>query len=67
MSHKDVYAPFTTEAKAMQAQTRGAGLVRDVHIYELKVVNTNMWMAIIEVFDLPMANDWGGGCMCVLR
>ena len=65
MSHQDVYTAFGTDAKTMLAQTRGSGLVRDVHIYELRVMNTNLWMAIIEIFDLPMANDWRGAvCSC---
>lgn len=73
ISHPDVFTAFGPDAKAMLAQTRGAGLVRDVHIYELKLMSelklsdgkVRVWMAIIETFDLPMANDWGGAvCAC---
>lgn len=73
MTHKDLMGAAGEEIKAMRAQTRGSGLVRDVHIYDLKMMDRRwwgsakkaLWMAIIEVFDLPMVSDWQGtACPC---
>ena len=64
MSSQEVLIPFSTESKTMQVQTREVGLIRDAHIYDLKVVNTNLWMALIETFDLPITDDLVSVCAC---
>lgn len=64
VSHPSVYNKFITEGRAMLNKTRGAELVRDVHIYELKWIRSNLWMAIIETFDLPMSDDQVSVCLC---
>jgi len=64
MSKSDIFESFGPEFMAMQAQTRGSKLVRDVHIYDVKLVNTNLWMALIETFDLPITDDLESVCAC---
>ena len=64
ISSSDVFKAFDREAQAMLSKTRGAGLIRDVHIYSLKNVGPNLWSAIIETFDLPITDDLISECPC---
>ncbi|MBQ4472456.1 MAG: hypothetical protein II942_04370 [Alphaproteobacteria bacterium] len=66
MSRGNVYSRFASEVPDIQRETRGRGLIRDVHIYDLQLVypNENLWMAIIEKFDLPITDDLQSECQC---
>ena len=74
MSSPEVLMAIGPESKAMIAQTRGAELVRDVHIYDLQVVSTRvnqttglplyLWTALVEFFDLPLTDEGEAMCAC---
>ena len=64
LSNPKIYMQFDREAKAMLNKTRGAGLIREAHIYSLKWLHSNLWMAIIETFDLPITDDLVSVCTC---
>ena len=65
-SSSEVFGQFSTEKSLMLSKIRGKGkkLIREAHIYDLRLVNSNMWMAIIEVFDMPVTEDSVGVCRC---
>lgn len=64
LSDPKVYMAFDQEARAMLAKTRGASLVREVHIYTLQWLRDNLWMAVLETFDLPITDDLVSACPC---
>ena len=64
MSEPRVFVVFDQEARSMLAKTRGGSLIREVHIYTLKLIRNNLWMAIIETFDLPITDDAVSPCPC---
>ena len=63
-SSTEVFEKFRKEAKTIQSETRGEGLIRDVHVYDLQLFNSNLWVAIIETFDLPITDDLISECPC---
>ena len=64
LSNSSVFAVFNPEAQAILTKTRGHSLIREAHLYDLKVVGPNFWSAIIETFDLPITNDLISVCAC---
>ncbi len=64
ISSLDVFETFKREYKTIRAQTRGEGLIRDVHVYDLQLFNSNLWVAILETFDLPITDDLISECPC---
>ena len=67
MSSPEVLLEFTPEFEAMKRRTVNAPdevLVRDVHIYSLTILPSNLWVALIETFDLPTTDDGIGVCGC---
>ncbi len=65
LSEPRVFVTFDQEARSMLAKTRGSSLIRDTHIFALKLIRGNLWMAIIETFDLPITDDATSPCLCV--
>lgn len=63
-SHKKVYAPFRVGADGVFAESRTVGFVRDVHIYELKLIKANLWEAVIDTFDMPIPDAYKQLCPC---
>jgi len=43
---------------------RALGFVRDVHIYSLNNVYSNLWEGIIETFDMPIPDAFNPLCQC---
>ncbi len=64
MSSQEVLSRFYPEFEAMKAQTVQMGLVRDVHIYSLTLLPSNLWEVLLETFDLPTTDDGVGVCTC---
>ena len=64
LSDPRVFVAFDQEARAVLAKTRGSSLIREVHIYDLKWLRSNLWVAIIETFDLPITDDAVSPCPC---
>ena len=63
-SSAEVFDGFSREARTTLAMTRGEGLIRDVHVYDLQLLRENLWVAIIETFDLPITDDLISECVC---
>ena len=64
MTNPTISPIFDRESKSLLARTRSEGLIRDVHIYDLRLLGGNLWMAIIETFDLPITDDLTSECLC---
>ena len=64
LSNAQVFSAFDQEARSVLTKTRGAGLIREVHIYDLKLMGPDLWAAILEVFDLPITDDLISVCAC---
>ena len=65
-STSEVFSAIVAESQMIARETRGRGLVRDVHIYDLQLVHPkdSLWMAILETFDLPVTDDLQSACAC---
>jgi len=64
VSEPRVFSVFDQEARSLVAKTRANRLIREVHIYTLKLVRNNLWMAVLETFDLPITDDAVSPCPC---
>ncbi len=63
MSSDVVYRGFEEERNVLN-NVRGLEMLREVHVYELKWVRDNLWMAIIETFDMPLTDTGFEVCEC---
>lgn len=61
---KFVLPPFRSEAERNFADSRNNGFVRDVHLYELELINQNLWQGIFDVFDMPIPDSFNPLCAC---
>ena len=64
LSDPKLFSAFAQEAQALLTKTRGKSLVREAHIYDIQPVGSNLWMAIVETFDLPITDDLISVCAC---
>lgn len=64
LSDPKIYMSFDQEARALLSKTRGASLIREVHIYSLKWLRSNLWVALLETFDLPITDNLISACAC---
>ncbi len=64
LSPPKIFASFDMEARSMLSKTRANRLIREVHIYDLKWLRSNLWMAIIETFDMPITDESISPCPC---
>lgn len=64
LSAPQLFSDFQQQARIIQEETRGKSLIRDAHIFDLKVVHSNLWQAIIETYDLPITDDLVSECNC---
>ncbi|MBQ3695616.1 MAG: hypothetical protein II938_01425 [Alphaproteobacteria bacterium] len=64
LSAPSVFTAFVREGQALLSKTRGNGLVREAHIYDLRLVAPDLWMAVLETFDLPITDDLVSACAC---
>lgn len=60
--YKKVYMPFRMSADKLFEESRKKGFVRDVHIYELKLIKQNLWEAVIDTFDMPIPDAYNPLC-----
>lgn len=61
---KFVYPDFVVEADRNMADSRNNGFVRDVHLYELELLNQDLWQGIFDVFDMPIPDSFNPLCPC---
>lgn len=61
---KFVYPYFQAEINRNSADSRNNGFVRDVHLYELELLNQNLWQGIFDVFDMPIPDAFNPLCPC---
>lgn len=63
-NYKNVYSQFRVEADSIFNDSRTNGFVRDVHLYELKRVHTNLWEGLFDTFDMPVPDSFNPICNC---
>lgn len=63
-NYKNVYSPFRVEADSIFNDSRTNGFVRDVHLYELKRINANLWEGLFDTFDMPIPDSFSPICNC---
>lgn len=61
---REVYSPFQIWAAAALEESRKKGFVREVHLYELKRVRSNLWEAVFDTFDMPIPDLYNPVCSC---
>lgn len=64
LSEPQVFNDFQQKARTILEETRGKSLIRDTHIFDLNVIHSNLWQAIIETYDLPITDDLVSECNC---
>ncbi|MBR5130747.1 MAG: hypothetical protein IKV03_05955 [Alphaproteobacteria bacterium] len=62
LSSKAIWKPFISSASRDLELMQQKGRVRDVHLYELEYVHEDMWQAIIDVFDMPLPDEFNPLC-----
>lgn len=62
--YKRVYVPFRVEADNIFNESRSKEFVRDVHLYELKRVYSNLWEGVFDTFDMPVPDSYAPLCPC---
>ncbi|MDR2902832.1 MAG: hypothetical protein LBU87_07015 [Lactobacillales bacterium] len=65
-STNEVFEPLQREMMNAVAESRASGYVRDVHLYEIRLVGPDLWQAIIDTFDMPVPDSFRpicGNCM----
>lgn len=63
-NYKNVYSPFRVEADSIFNDSRTNGFIRDVHLYELKRVNSTLWEGLFDTFDMPIPDSFSPICNC---
>ncbi len=63
-SNKDLYQSFMREAQLLFNDSRARRIVKDVHLYSLKLTSTNIWEGIFDVFDMPVPDIFNPICSC---
>lgn len=65
LSSDRMFGSIVQQQNEVIEMLRKEGLVRDVHIYELKHVYGNLWTATVDLFDIPIDRDTlEPFCMC---
>lgn len=62
--YKQVYMPFRADADIYLTESRKKKFVRDVHLYELNPVTTTLWEAVLDIFDMPVPDEYAPICNC---
>ncbi len=62
--YKRVYSPFRVEADQMFSESRANNYVRDVHLYDLRKIKTNVWEGMFDTFDMPIPDSFNPLCPC---
>ncbi len=63
-SERNLYQNFIREAQLMFNDTRARHIVKDVHLYSLKLTGANIWEGIFDVFDMPVPDIFNPVCNC---
>ncbi len=63
-STQEVYQAFQIESERAFRETRAKKIVKDVHLYSLKLTGTNMWEGIFDIFDMPIPDMFNPLCQC---
>jgi len=64
LSSAAVLSDFAGEKSVLLSKTQAHGLIREAHIYDLRLTSSNLWVAYMEVFDLPQTNKSTVVCGC---
>ena len=64
MSTEEVFLKFVEERDRAWNEIWRNRVTRDVHIYSLEYVHSDLWEAYIETFDLPFEDDLKKKCDC---
>ena len=64
MTHQKLYEPLVATSKKQVQELRSKGLIRDIHLYELKLVREDLWVAIFDLFNIPLNNNLQSFCPC---
>lgn len=63
-SDRNAYQNFIRETQLLFNDTRARRIVKDVHIYSLKLTGSAIWEGIFDVFDMPIPDMFNPVCSC---
>lgn len=61
-SSQRVFEGFQQEITPQIQASRTNGFVRDVHLYELRLVGPDLWQGIFDTFDMPVPDSFNPLC-----
>ncbi len=61
-SSQRVFEGFQQEITPQLQASRTNGFVRDVHLYELRLVGPDLWQGIFDTFDMPVPDSFRPLC-----
>ncbi len=56
-SSQQIFEQFQRELNSAVQDSRNNGYVRDVHLYDVKLVGPDLWQGIFDAFDMPVPDS----------
>lgn len=60
----EMFQKFNQESQMVLNASRSASVVKDVILYDVRLLRENLWTGLFDVFDMPIPDPFNPDCVC---